>query len=211
MTRFISELMHSHSYDLVIFDLDDTLYPEVEYLKQAYSKIGKFIELEYGHDGKKIEQWLLDQFLDYGRKGLFQNLIKEFELREDNRALIPKFLALMRSVSFSPKIELNPSVKNFLKQCMQATSVVVITNGNPKQQQNKINHISWEGLPKKPMCFFANEFAPKPSPKVYEQVTEQLQLKSNHLKVLMVGDSRVDELFATNIEAEFLPVSEIKM
>ena len=32
------------SYNYFLFDLDDTLYPELKYLDEAYRNIGKFLE-----------------------------------------------------------------------------------------------------------------------------------------------------------------------
>ena len=37
------------NYSLVIFDLDDTLYSEQEYLLKAYLEISKFVGNEFKH------------------------------------------------------------------------------------------------------------------------------------------------------------------
>lgn len=54
----------------VIFDLDDTLYPEADYVKSGFGEVENTIEKKFGLKnikGKLFEYFLLDKTDVYGR------------------------------------------------------------------------------------------------------------------------------------------------
>ena len=59
-----------------VFDLDDTLYKEVDYLKSAFREIASFLEFNYGLSD------VYDRLLQYWQNGenAFENVIKEGHL-----------------------------------------------------------------------------------------------------------------------------------
>ena len=69
------------SYQVIIFDLDNTLYDESVYLFSAYNDIGKFIEKQVGGYSGEYVSFLVTSFKKYGHHGLFDMLLSHFGLK----------------------------------------------------------------------------------------------------------------------------------
>ncbi|HAU38573.1 MAG TPA: hypothetical protein DCX07_12760 [Phycisphaerales bacterium] len=63
----------------VVFDLDDTLYPERQYVRSGYVAVAKFLRVETGR-GEKYEDWLWRRFLEGETGGAFDSLNEAFSL-----------------------------------------------------------------------------------------------------------------------------------
>ena len=61
----------------VIFDLDDTIYPEITFLKNRYKRISKEI---FNNKWETSYKFLVNEFETYGRKNIFDKLIYHFDL-----------------------------------------------------------------------------------------------------------------------------------
>ena len=109
----------AREYDIYLFDLDDTIISERDYLFAAYGQIDK--NLEFGYD------FLVDTYERDGQKGLFDKFIKQYNLHE--RAL-DDLLHTLRTV----KCDLEVINTDFLWM----DNVYICTDGNREQQQNKI-------------------------------------------------------------------------
>ena len=63
-------------YKAIVFDLDNTIYDEIEYLKLAYHWISHRIVLS---DNTKLQNeiydFLVDEFMKNGRKNLYQKFM----------------------------------------------------------------------------------------------------------------------------------------
>ncbi len=197
---FINEVDFS-KYDLVIFDLDDTLYSEKDYLFQVYQEIAEYIESNYKILKEESFHFLKEYFLIKGRKKLFDEFIKEKQIGSSE---IDDFLHIMRTISLPNKLSLYPLMKEKLKEVIGKTKVCVVTNGNPIQQRNKVAQINWENIEIRNI-YYANEVVPKPSVAVFEIIKKDFLFKGND-KILMIGDSQVDEEFAKNIGADFVKI-----
>ncbi len=192
-------------YDLVIFDLDDTIYEEKNYLYNSYHAISNYVAEKYLCDDREVNSYLKQTFERDGRKDLFDKLCTKFKFQSNE---INVFLSLMRNVYIYPKIE---PYKYFIKLAKQLLkekkNIAVITNGNVIQQKNKINSINWHGLKSKINFIFANEHAPKPDPSSFNFVKEQINFKM----AVYIGDSLSDEEFAINCNIKFINVDYYKL
>ena len=97
-------------YKAVIFDLDDTLITETDYLFAAYRQMG-FPQL-------------IDLYKKYGRKNLFQRVDGNIE----------EMLEILRTVRV--RLKVNPLLKPVLEL---DKLFFILTDGNSKQQMNKIS------------------------------------------------------------------------
>lgn len=219
--------MNFQNYDTIIFDLDDTLYPEIEYLKPAFKAISEAFEAEYAINALKIEQFLIRTFEHEGRQMLFNKCFNHF-LKTDNKTEsegkneentegvyfedmpITEYLQILRTVKIAQKIALFPYVYDFIPQLVaEKKQIFVLTNGNPKQQRNKIAHLDWQHLDAHITFVFANEYAPKPSAKVFSDFLEpNFHLKNK--KTLFIGDAETDAAFSQNVGFDFLHVDFLK-
>lgn len=192
-------------YDLVIFDLDNTLYDENLYLFKGYLDIARYLSNKYSHiPFLECKMYLEVTFQREGRKFLFDKLFDKYKIVDE----LEDCLKLMREVNFDSKIKLFKTSYLLLKDAINSTKVCILTNGNPAQQKNKIRQIEWEGLLDDINIVFANEYAPKPSAKVFEDYIKNFY-NINPANVLMIGDSKVDEEFAIEVGSSFINIIDL--
>jgi len=190
-------------YKLVIFDLDNTLILENDYLFKAYEDIAYHIGSIHFLDKINIENYLKSEFVKNGRSKLFDKMISHFNISEVEMTSI---LDILRGVKLLNKICLIENMKQILK-FLKSNKIpyVIFTNGNVAQQKNKIANIQWDGLLTD--VIYANEISPKPNPISFSKHLLKHEIKINMQKILMIGDSHVDELFAKNIGCDYEHVS----
>ncbi len=222
------------NYDTIIFDLDDTLYPEISYLIPAFKAISKEIEAEYTVNAAEVASFLINTFEKKGRSMLFNKCFNHFlkseneaenERKNDEQVIarheategvyfedmpIAKYLHILRTVKIAEKIALFPYAYRLIPQLLaEKKQIFVLTNGNPKQQRNKIAHLDWQNLDAQITFVFANEFAPKPSPSVFSDfLVPNFHLKTK--KTLFIGDAETDAEFSQNVGFDFLHVDYLK-
>lgn len=109
----------------VIFDLDDTLYGEKEYVKSGYKAVS-------GYLGGGYEERLWS-FFEEGKPAI-DELLKELG-REDNKAEV---LEVYRS--HKPAIHLYPGVAEMIEELKaKGIKVGIITDGRPEGQRSKLD------------------------------------------------------------------------
>jgi HAD superfamily hydrolase (TIGR01549 family) len=108
----------------VIFDLDDTLYSEKEYVKSGYKAVSNYLGGEY-------EDKLWD-FFEAGKPAI-DELLKELG-RENEKAEVLKVYR-----SHKPDIHLYPGVVEMIEELKaKRIKVGIITDGRPEGQRNKL-------------------------------------------------------------------------
>lgn len=108
----------------VIFDLDDTLYSEKEYVRSGYKAVSDYLGGRY-----EEELW---NFFEAGKPAI-DELLKELG-RENEKA---KVLSVYRS--HQPDIHLYPSVTETIEELKaKSIKVGIITDGRPEGQHNKL-------------------------------------------------------------------------
>ncbi len=191
-------------YKFVVFDLDNTLYNERDYLFGAYEKISEFCGATFGIDNNHIYNYLVQEFDANGRQNLFNKLIDFYKLPVDQKEL----LLILRTYSPMHKYELYPQSVIYLDFLIERQiPVAILTNGNELQQQNKIININWGHRLNYIKVYFAAKYAPKPAPDgLYKILTD---FKLDKSEMLFVGDALVDEQCAANATVDFINILEI--
>lgn len=116
------------SKKIVVFDLDDTLYKEIDFLKSAYMEIASWIEESYGKIG--VYEYMLSCYKQ--KLNVFSCVNNEYELD------IPLEIYLKKYREHFPMIFLSDNVKNTLKKMYDANIVLgIITDGRRVTQSNK--------------------------------------------------------------------------
>lgn len=115
----------------VIFDLDDTLYSEKEYVRSGYKAVSDYL-------GGGYEERLWNYF-ECGKQSI-DELLKEIG-RESEKTEV---LEIYRS--HKPNIHLYDGVEDLLKKLKEdGNKVGIITDGRPEGQRNKLNKLGlWE-------------------------------------------------------------------
>jgi putative hydrolase of the HAD superfamily len=149
-----------HSY--FVFDLDDTLYPEIEFLKSAYHELCN----EIAHENtQNVYNEMLD--IHFSGGNAFKFLIEKYPALNLS---LEKLLYLYRN--HYPKITLREGVLEMLHEIKSRGSRIgVITDGREVTQTNKINALGLKKLVDK--VVISEKFgASKPVSALYESFME---------------------------------------
>lgn len=193
-------------FSLFIFDLDNTIYNEDDYLFLAYSEIAReFSHNVPGYSEKEFYEVLKKIYLSQGREKLFDKFLAEIGVET---SFIPKCLDILRNFAPREKMIPYPVIKRVLLHIVGlGKPIYILTNGNPQQQKNKVSNIEWDGLDRSLKFIFANELEPKPSPKGVLHILDLTGVDKKD--TIMIGDSETDYNCAMNSGISFLNVSEI--
>ncbi|WP_345274460.1 HAD family hydrolase [Flaviramulus aquimarinus] len=116
---------------VVVFDLDDTLYNERDYLKSAYNQIALLISDELSLDQPVVYQYMIELF--DGKKNVFEDIIKKYQTSYS----IKDFLYLYRN--HKPNIKLSKDRLALIKLLhSKGVPMGILTDGRCVQQRNKI-------------------------------------------------------------------------
>ena len=122
---------------VVVFDLDDTLYKEIDFLKSAYMEIASWIEESYGKIG--VYEYMLSCYKQ--KLNVFSCVNDEYELD------IPLRTYLMKYREHLPTIFLSDNVESTLKRMYKANIISgIITDGRRITQSNKIRALKLDRL-----------------------------------------------------------------
>lgn len=116
---------HISDLDAVIFDLDDTLYSEKEYVRSGYRKVAE----HFGQPELAEQLWTV-----FKRGGRAID-----EVLEANGLEVHKEEALRIYRFQEPEIHLYPGVAEMLDQIRRTKKVGIITDGRPEGQRAKLH------------------------------------------------------------------------
>ena len=171
-----------------IFELDNVLFPEKDYLYQVYYLFAAFLEYSEQINAKGVTNYAINTYLVKGADAVFDGLKTEFNVNEKYR---DNFANLNIHAKLPLKLILDQNMLTLLQEIVtDRKKTFIVTNGGPARQLNKIKQTEWNGLEPYLVCYFANEIAPKP-----ETDSIDLLIKDHHLQrreVLMIGNSDID-------------------
>jgi len=190
--------------DAFIFELDDVLYPEKDYLYQVYYLFTAFLEYTELINAKKATNLMVNTYLSEGKDAVFDALCKELGINEKYRY---NFDHLQKTAQLPLKLLLNQDMLDLLQEIVvDRKKIFIVTNGDPEQQLNKIRQTEWNGLEPYLICYFAEEIAPKPETDCIDLLIRDHNLKRRN--ILMVGNSDIDTACAEGCGVDYLKPSE---
>jgi len=186
-----------------IFELDNVLYPEKDYLLQVYYLFANFLEyIETVPPAGDLIAFMQKAYEHQGKEQIFDKAQDVFGIDEKYRE---NFMRLHREAKLPLKLLLYKEMLDLLQQiAVDRKQIFLVTAGNPIQQLNKIRHMEWNGLENYLKVFFTDELEPKPAPGVLFNILKDNNLDSS--EVVMIGATGEDELFAKNAAIEFVRV-----
>lgn len=115
---------------VIVFDLDDTLYKEIDFLKSAFQQIAQLIEKKYNLQG--VFSFMMKCY--YEQKNVFQEINNNYSLAIS----IDTYLSLYRN--HIPNISLNAETKEILSILCQSNNTILglLTDGREITQKNKL-------------------------------------------------------------------------
>jgi len=184
----------------LIFDLDNTIYCETDFLFKAYTEIATVFEPFYKIDD--VFEFLRNTFLNKGRSQIFNKLIVNYD---EMRITVPECLAILRDYKCNSCIETYPWFKEFTDRVDTSFHLNIITNGNVQQQKNKVASIKFPIQKNRITVFYANETKPKPAPDSFHWFRQKIQARDP----IYIGDSIIDKQFCSALNIEFYDVGNV--
>ena len=186
------------NYSLVVFDLDDTLYKETDYLFSAYREIEQYVSEKAGIPFGEVDGYLKTSFLIRGRDGLFDDFLIHFGVTEiiDKTEMLDILRTHSCNLHFFKHTE---TLLSELHKC--GKKIALLTNGNLIQQKNKVKCLRIQTLFPYIDIVYATEVAPKPSPEGLFLIAERNGCLPK--EIAFIGDSLVDEETAKNAGVSF--------
>lgn len=175
-----------------IFELDNVLYPEKDYLFQVYYLFANMIEYTELYDAKAIIGLMTATYEKEGKEFVFDRIQEKFKIDEKYRQ---NFNSLMHTAKLPLKLLLYKNMLELLQEIVvDRKKLFILTNGNPGQQLNKIKQTEWHGLEQYLICYFADEILPKPEPDAIHLILKEHNLERRDM--MMIENSETDRLSA---------------
>lgn len=185
-----------------IFELDDVLYPEKDYLFQIFYLFASMLEYTELLDAKVLISLMTKTYAQQGQRHVFNEVQQKFKLDEKYRA---GFEHLMDTARLPLKLLLYKDMLTLLQDIVvDRKQLFIVTNGRPKRQLNKLSQTEWHHLDPYLTCYFAEELMPKPEPDILHLLMRERNLQRRDL--LMIGNSQTDELCADACGIDYFPV-----
>ena len=167
----------------LIFDLDDTLYYEKEYVLGALKEVAYYLGNKYGENAEKLYIRMKEILEKLGRGKIFNIICEENNFNEDIKQLVDMYR------NSKPKLELYDDSKEFLSWARrEGYKLGIITDGCSKVQWNKIKDLDIEELVDKIIVTddLGKEFW-KPHKKSYLDMIKWFDINKN--ECMYIGDN----------------------
>ncbi len=156
----------------VVFDVDDTLYLERDYVRSGFRAVGEHARLELGVDGFFDRAW--GAFSAGARGSVFDQVLKGYGL-EPGR-IVPELVRIYRT--HRPSISLLPDARDCLDRLHGQRALAAVTGGPASSQRAKAETL---GLARwmAPILFTGDLGGgfEKPSPEAFRLVEEAVGAK----------------------------------
>lgn len=186
-----------------VFELDNVLYPEKDYLLQVYYLFAHVLEyIETFPPANDLTNFFKKAYENQGPELLFDKAKEVFGFDEKYRE---NFQRLHTEAKLPLHLLLYQEMLRLLQDIVvDRKEIFIVTAGNPLQQLNKIKYLEWNGLEQYLRVYFTEEIAPKPAPDSLMLIMEQFQLKPEEL--IVFGATDIDSQFAANAGIDFVNI-----
>lgn len=172
-------------YDAVIFDLDDTLVLEMDFIKSGFQAVAELLERNFGIGAQKAYQILLELH-DKKKERVFDRFLSLHNIKETGA--VEEMLSVYKA-HFSP-LRFLPDAQYVVDTLKKAgIKLGIITDGDPVTQQNKI--LAIRGDKYFDVIILSDHYGienRKPSPVPYLACLDQLGI-TDYEKAVYVGDN----------------------
>jgi putative hydrolase of the HAD superfamily len=179
----------------VVFDLDDTLYDEVDYCRSGFAAVARYLSgLPKYPDAETIFDALWSQFTAGNRMRTFNTALEQLGIGCDEQA-IGKLVEVYRN--HAPAIELPKDSKDVLDELVPDYTLALLTDGFLPAQQLKVRALGIEAYFK---CIIYTEQLGrefwKPSPVGFEKLIQALEVRPEN--AAYVADNEKKDFIAPN-------------
>jgi len=163
---------------VIVFDLDDTLYDEIDFVKSGFKEVSEFLGSE------KYFDFMWNEFIENGSGKIFNKLIEKFSLDIDIKVLIDIYRFHKPKISLPDEtIDILEYAKNF--------KTALISDGFYITQQNKFDMLNLNKFIEYPI-FTHFYHTKKPELKPFQMVMDKFK-NDNYI---YISDNPKKDFFA---------------
>ena len=191
---------------VVVFDLDDTLYDEIDYCRSGFQAVSEFLSpLTKTIPANSIFDILWKEFTEGNRTGTFNTALDKIELTYDDK-LIAELVNVYRT--HIPQITLPQDSRDVLEQLSKKYILAMLTDGFLPAQRLKVQALGIEKFFN--YIVYTEELGRdcwKPSPTGFEKILHTLDVKSEN--TVYIADNEKKDFIAPN-KMDFLTIRLIR-
>jgi putative hydrolase of the HAD superfamily len=188
----------------VIFDLDDTLYDEIEYCKSGFQAVAEFLSdqpesnsdniTKANDDKRRISEILWEQFSTGNRTKTFNAALDKLNINYDDK-LIHELIEVYRQ--HKPTIKLPIDSRDTLCELSKKYTLALLTDGFLPGQQLKVQALGIEQYFKSIVYTeqIGREYW-KPSPVGFEKILQALEARPEN--AVYIADNEKKDFIAPN-------------
>jgi len=176
---------------IIAFDLDDTLYDEIFFVKSGFNAVNNFLRNQFNYNEFYDHAW--DLFLKNEEK-IFDKVIKESNI-EYSKVIINKMIEIYRN--HKPKIHLYEDAEWALNYLYKKFDLILISDGYLDTQKNKFKALNLEKYFKKK--YFTDEWGThnwKPNQFIFQKA--QFDFNKDPSMFTYVADNPEKDFVGTN-------------
>ncbi len=178
----------------VLFDLDNTLYPEIDFVRSGFRAVARYLGSRYELNEDSLFSQMLEILQSDGRGRIFDRLLENTRLYREERVKL--LVSLYRS--HRPDIKLYDDVLPTLEHLRHhSLRLGMVTDWMTSVQRNKIDALGLESL--FDVIIYTDELGPdcvKPSDIPFKVALELLQVEAS--EAVYVGDDPAKDFPAPN-------------
>ncbi|QLH81204.1 HAD family hydrolase [Halosimplex pelagicum] len=174
----------------VAFDLDDTLYPESEFVLSGFRAVADHLSERCDHGRDEIFNKLESDFHQGVRGNNFDRILEYVNLEADVETLVEIYS------THEPDIELVVDARECLKK-LTDRQVAIVTDGDAVKQRNKIRALDLGDVVDK--IYISDEFGPeggKPSTRMFDAFLSETETSPE--AATYIADNPAKDFIAPN-------------
>jgi len=175
--------------DVVVFDLDDTLYEEMSFVRGGFRAVAAWLAQEVpGARAESCYEWMMDELAHRGRGRVFDAVLERLG-RRASRRMVAACVQVYRK--HEPDLRLYPDAGRALRALDAAgVPVYIVTDGHPGVQAAKLKALGLAGKPPVRRCYLTRRYGlhhEKPSPHCFLSISEREGIPPE--RIVYVGDN----------------------
>lgn len=177
--------MSKSEIKVIVFDLDDTLYSELDYVRSGLAHVAKNLSAKFKTDREELYELLFNS-LKLGRTEIFNRVL--FDLNLFTASNLKSCIKLYRE--HSPLINLYQDTMPVLKALAKHYSLYIVTDGHKLVQEHKLRALRLYDSPliKKAYITYRHGIKhSKPSPYCFNKIVKSERVMPN--EVVYIGDN----------------------
>jgi putative hydrolase of the HAD superfamily len=187
---FLSQSLNVKNSCAVIFDLDDTLYPERDYVYSGFRAVAEWTEAQFGIPALTGFVELKDLFEQGIRSDTFRHWLRLHKI--EHPEFLPEMIQMYRN--HQPVIQPFPGVPELLTQLRKSFLLGVLTDGELSRQTKKMIALGLE--PYFDDIVFSDHWgreAWKPNPWIFHLALKRIRVAGK--KAIYVADNPQKDFF----------------